>query len=495
VRWLLGEEINSPATQPAMVGAIRDMKNPPAYHDPDRITSAYYYTGPDDSGGVHTNSGVNNKAVYLLTDGGSFNGQVVTGLGIAKVAKIYYEAQTNYLTSGSDYQDLGRDLNQACANLVGTAGITLTDCDQVLKATVAVEMDRQPAANFNPEAEICPAGVAVNDTFFDDFESGLGKWSLTKAGGNQTWIGFRSAVGYPYATSGVESLFGPDVEVISDQQATIAVTVPAGQPYLHFRHAFDFEYDPAGGPAYYDGGVLEYSVNNGSSWIDAKNLIDAGKNYSGTIYNGLDGDNPLKGKAAYVGASHGYVSTRLNLTPLAGTNVKFRWRVGTDTGIGNLGWSLDDVRVYTCGNSSPVSNNPPTAVAGPAQTVYTGSVVTLNGGGSSDPGGNIVAYAWTQTGGTAVHLDNASAVVAGFTAPYKATILTFRLTVTDNDGAAASSETKVTVKMPIATASAGGGGGGGCSLSRNGEADPLPFLLFLASLVMAWRRRRRAASS
>ena len=45
----------------------------------------------DDNGGVHFNSGVNNKAAFLMTDGGTFNGQTVTGLGIAKVARIYYE--------------------------------------------------------------------------------------------------------------------------------------------------------------------------------------------------------------------------------------------------------------------------------------------------------------------------------------------------------------------------------------------------------------------
>jgi Zn-dependent metalloprotease len=31
--------------------------------------------GEDDSGGVHTNSGVNNKAAFLMTDGGTFGGR------------------------------------------------------------------------------------------------------------------------------------------------------------------------------------------------------------------------------------------------------------------------------------------------------------------------------------------------------------------------------------------------------------------------------------
>jgi len=61
---------------------------------------------------------VGNKAAYLLTDGDTFNGYTVASLGLTKVAKIYYEAQTNILTAGSNYLALGDALYQACVNLV-----------------------------------------------------------------------------------------------------------------------------------------------------------------------------------------------------------------------------------------------------------------------------------------------------------------------------------------------------------------------------------------
>ncbi len=134
VRWLIGEDIPG-------IGAIRNMANPPAYNDPDKVTSALYYKGTADSAGVHTNSGVNNKAAYLMTDGGTFNNKTVRGLGIPKVAKIYYEVQTKLLTSGSSYNDLYNALNQGCSNLVGTAEIIADDCQQVRNATDAVEMN------------------------------------------------------------------------------------------------------------------------------------------------------------------------------------------------------------------------------------------------------------------------------------------------------------------------------------------------------------------
>src|SRR5262249_43244097 len=79
VRWLLGEDL--------IGGAIRNMQNPPAFNDPDRTGSPLYFGGETDSGGVHSNSGVNNKAAFLMTDGGTFNGQTITGLGAAKVGQ------------------------------------------------------------------------------------------------------------------------------------------------------------------------------------------------------------------------------------------------------------------------------------------------------------------------------------------------------------------------------------------------------------------------
>jgi Zn-dependent metalloprotease/uncharacterized protein YcfL len=133
VTWLLAED--------SALGPIRSMKNPPAYGDPDKMSSPYYYRGPDDNGGVHINSGVNNKAAYLMVEGGAFNGKTIAGIGLNKTAAVYYEVQTNLLTSGANYNDLYYALIQGCQNLIGGAdGITQNDCDQVKTAAEAVEM-------------------------------------------------------------------------------------------------------------------------------------------------------------------------------------------------------------------------------------------------------------------------------------------------------------------------------------------------------------------
>ena len=147
VRWLIGEDLP--------VGALRDMSDPTAFGDPDRILSPNYWCHLCDNGGVHINSGIGNKAAYLMTEGGSFNGKIIAGLGITKVAKIFYEAQSNLLTSASDYSDLADALQQACINLVGTDGITAPDCQEVANAVGATEMNQTPPANIlrNPGFE------------------------------------------------------------------------------------------------------------------------------------------------------------------------------------------------------------------------------------------------------------------------------------------------------------------------------------------------------
>jgi Zn-dependent metalloprotease len=234
-RWLIGEDLAG------SIGIIRDMADPPALGSPDKISSPYYYYSSGDNGGVHFNSGINNKAAYLMTDGDSFNGYTVNGLGVSKVAEIYYEAQTSVLTSGSDYADLHTALIQACQNLVGVDGITSVDCLNVQAAVDAVEMNTDPA-NFNPEAPICIGGDPPDDIFFDDFEAGTAQWNLSNVSGSpgSAWLH-----DFGYAASGQFMLWGRDTFISTDATAEMNVDVPLpviGKPYLHFKHSFAFEY-------------------------------------------------------------------------------------------------------------------------------------------------------------------------------------------------------------------------------------------------------------
>ena len=111
--------------------------------------------------------------------------------------------------------------------------------------------------------------------------------------------------------------------------------------------------------------------------------------------------------------------------------------------------ALDALCIFqkALGLPSCLDNQPPIVNPGPDQSVGAGSVVMLMGSGS-DADGEIASYQWAQTGGPTVSLSVTDQALSSFVAPEvdAAVTLTFRLTVTDDDGATASGEVSVTVQ-------------------------------------------------
>ncbi|MDO9496901.1 MAG: M4 family metallopeptidase, partial [Nocardioides sp.] len=358
VRWLMGEDIPG-------IGAIRDMENPPAFGDPDRMNSPNYAGGSGDGGGVHTNSGVSNKATYLLVDGATFNGHTVNPLGIDKTALLFYAVNNDLLVSGSDFADLANAMRQACTTLAGagTGGYTTADCTKVQEAILATEMDLNPTAAPTDIVAQCPTvGTTAAYAYHDDLETPAGQFTTTTITGSEVWSYPQNPNDYAgydatYATSGDTNIWGDNPTVLSDSalRMTSPVAVPTNA-YLYFNHAYGLE------PTF-DGGVLEYSTGGpGGPWTDAGSLLAAAGGYDGTISSSWG--NPLGGRSAFTGRSSGYGASRADLSTLAGQSVMFRWRIGTDTSVGDYGWFIDDVSVYTC----VTDTTPPdtTITSGPA---------------------------------------------------------------------------------------------------------------------------------
>lgn len=103
--YLLGEDVYTPGRAG---DALRSLSNPPAYGQPGHMRD-YVYTNAD-NGGVHTNSGIPNKAGYLT----------MNSIGLAKAEKIYYRALTVYLSPYSNFSDTRAALLQSAADLYGT---------------------------------------------------------------------------------------------------------------------------------------------------------------------------------------------------------------------------------------------------------------------------------------------------------------------------------------------------------------------------------------
>ena len=97
-----------------------------------------------DNGGVHTNSGVNNKAAYLMVDGGTFNGQTVTGSASRRRRGSTTRSQTTAHV-GLGLRRPANALRQACENLIGADGITAANCDEVVRGGAGHRDGHQPA--------------------------------------------------------------------------------------------------------------------------------------------------------------------------------------------------------------------------------------------------------------------------------------------------------------------------------------------------------------
>lgn len=116
--------------------------------------------------------------------------------------------------------------------------------------------------------------------------------------------------------------------------------------------------------------------------------------------------------------------------------------------------------LYACGGGSTVnepvdppaplpptpSNANPTANAGADQSVRSDDTVNLSGSGA-DSDGTIVSYEWTQINGLQVTIVSSNSQNASFTAPDVTSTeqLSFRLTVTDDDGATGADDILISV--------------------------------------------------
>jgi hypothetical protein len=133
-----------------------------------------------------------------------------------------------------------------------------------------------------------------------------------------------------------------------------------------------------------------------------------------------------------------------------------------------------------------ISNQPPTANAGPDQNVNEGLNVTLNGANSTDPEGGMLTYSWCQVSGTPVTLGNPSAAQTAFIPPNvgpDGQTFGFQLTVTDSGGLQSSDTCLVSVlwinQPPLANAGTDQTVNEGATVTLNGSGsgDPDGFSL------------------
>ncbi|MFQ5591002.1 MAG: M4 family metallopeptidase [Phycisphaerae bacterium] len=363
VRWRVGEDWQ----------VLRDMWNPTCLGDPDRAFSTLQTCGGPgaaDNGGVHSGSGIPNHAFAIMTDGKSFNGFDVNGIGAIKALAVWYRALTVYLTPTSDFQDAYNALNQSALDLIGTVPrdprtgglsdtpFTTDDALEVNNALLAVEMNTEgrcgaTVAILDPTPpQRCPPRTTI---FRDDFESGDTGWTAQITAGNPPTPYHWTLTGnLPFGRSGTafycedrnvgdctpgwdesaaHSLLSPVIDVAPDMSDL----------RLMFTHHIATE------PGW-DGGNLRVSVNGGN-WQAVPTDAFMHNPYNLRLRSVVEGNtNPLQSQEAYSGAGGEWGTTLINLSSFLVDvqTIQIRFTLGKDGCTGLDGWYVDDVELYNC---------------------------------------------------------------------------------------------------------------------------------------------------
>ena len=185
----------------------------------------------------------------------------------------------------------------------------------------------------------CSPGSLPNAILNEGFEGGVNGW--TSSGTSNTWTLWSSNV-----HSGSYAFHANAPASISDQRlVSPPIALPAGENPITLKFWNRQVMEPRTGGCY-DGGILEVSTNGGGAWtqiLDADLLTDP---YDGLVSSSYS--NPLANLRAWCGDPQDWLNSLVDVSDYAGQTVQFRFRLGTDNGVGREGWSIDDVVVQSC---------------------------------------------------------------------------------------------------------------------------------------------------
>ncbi len=162
--------------------------------------------------------------------------------------------------------------------------------------------------------------------FEDDMESGSGNWTTSTTNATYNW-----AINGTNPNSGTNAWFAEDIGTTVDQFLELNNTVtPTSSTLLSFSHDYDTETG-------WDGGVVQYSLDGGTNWLDLGPYMTQ-NGYNSTIDN--NGATP-----AFAGTSGGYIETVVDLSSFDGQNMNIRFWMSCDASVAGVGWYIDDVTI------------------------------------------------------------------------------------------------------------------------------------------------------
>ena len=140
-------------------------------------------------------------------------------------------------------------------------------------------------------------------------------------------------------------LFVPDQASVSDAVFDSPnISINSAAAVLSLQNNFDTEHTSPPGEVFWDGWVMEVSINGGA-FSDVTDPSVGGTFVTGGYTGEIDGtsSNPLAGRPAWSGNSGGYIHTVINFPgSLNGQTIKVRFRMGTGASGSAPGVRVDD---------------------------------------------------------------------------------------------------------------------------------------------------------
>ena len=186
----------------------------------------------------------------------------------------------------------------------------------------------------------CPEGTIAKREYFTDFENGTDGWTIhTNPKPENQW-----SVTTARAYSPTKSMLAHVPDGFSDQRLDSPyMTIPSSQHPVALLFMHRWTYDSK--TACNDGGVLEYSEDEGATWKPVLKKYMLTNAYNGKIAGGVY--NPIANRDAWCGESD-WVRTVVEMKDFAGKTVSFRFRMGSGREGGAEGWYMDDFSLQTC---------------------------------------------------------------------------------------------------------------------------------------------------
>ena len=363
------------------------------------------------TGTTSPSTDITNAKLFFTGASASFAPTTQFGTTVASPSGTYAITGSQLLAAGTNYFWVTYDIPSGAThnNLVDAECTSLTIGSAQTPTVTAPAGSRQILAyintfpytqDFEDASGAAPGWIkGINSGTVNDWVRATpAKTQLSAAhGGNKAFI--TGAVGN-YSSSGDAYIQTP--------RFNLAAAVY--DPTLKFWHNFKTENN-------WDAGILEVSTDGGSTWAKVDANLGTGSTFNTVLstgwYNNNSSSGPIAppkwsgGSTAYAGQSSGWIESKTILTGFAGkSDVRFRWRFGSDGSGEDEGWAIDDVTLLVEDITPPVISY--TTLGNTASTLnraFAGVAIT-DGAGVNTSGAHAPRVYYKKGGSTNQNLWN-----------------------------------------------------------------------------------------